>query len=558
MKNLRTTLLLLSVVVVLFAACRKSGPKQIKYIPKSASVIFATNAKKLSDKLEDSKVSVDSLLKSILTSTGMVPSEVEKWNSMKDAGIDWQSDVFGFVDVKSSIMSGSSTAYGVVAAVSSTSKLEDFLKKQKPGLEVKKATGGYSEVALQDGVLLGWNNDVCIIAGVKGASAAGKENASAQLATLFTLKEDESAASVEKFKEFAKTKADAFLWTNSEGSFNSASPLMGMSKAGDLMADSYNGIEINFENGKVKADVTSYSGKALTDLVKKYPSENVDLNLVTVYPSDNITGFIAVNINPGLIVEILHYAGLDALANNLLKELGFTIEDVLKSFKGDVAFVYSDLAVTEKTDFGVTHKATGGKFIVAAKVGDKASYTKVLGALASKNYLVQQGAVYTVASPVAGTQAITFEPGGIYYASDATLLEQYKSGKSKAAVPEKVLSEGKGKSILLYADLDKIFAGSPVNDSISQLEVNQAKVTFKQIFFVGDNYSSGKGKAYGELVTGNDKENSLATILKFAKEVSALENGPGRHKYDFDAAADAVDSTDVVADTAFAPNKPIK
>jgi hypothetical protein len=86
----------------------------------------------------------------------------------------------------------------------------------------------------------------------------------------------------------------------------------------------------------------------------------------------------------------------------------------------------------------------------------------------------------------------------------------------------------------------------------------QAIASFKDGFFTADNFDGKKGKGYMELRTGNDKENSLATIVKFIKLVSDHEKA--RRSSVEETAVDSTDimtedSTAVIQDVAPAPVK---
>lgn len=558
MKILRKTLSLSAVIVImLFAACKKSVPKQIKYIPKDASFVFAANAKRLNDKLTDSKVSVDSLIKSAMVASKTVPADIKKWEDVKNSGIDFQSDLFGFYQSKGSMMTGTTNVFGAVAALSSASKFEEYLKKQQPGVVIKKASGGYSEAALSESCVAGWNNDVLIIAGMVNTARFGQDEDTArgnaavsqQLATLFAMKEDESIASQAPFKEFVKEKGDFLIWSNSSAMLSTV-PMLGMTKISDLLKDTYSGGVINFENGKVEADYTYYPGKALADMLKKYGGPTIDMAMIEKYPSNNVDGFMALSFNPAFIAEIIRFIGLEGTANQFLTNVGFTVEDITKAFKGDFAFVLSDLAVEEKPNpMFPEEKDTkpSFKFIFNAKVGDKASYDKVRSALAAKGMLVQTGTSYVPAGN--SEMPIVLEDKNIYAASDSAILNTYKGGSGKIMVAGDALSRAKGNPFAGYIDIAKILNVIPV-DSAGTAVMNAAKATFKDAYFSAENYSGNTSKGHFELRTGNEKENSLATILKFSS-LAVGEVGKAHQArqaaWDQDVTAD---STAVTVDTA--------
>ncbi|MDR6342253.1 hypothetical protein HNQ91_005337 [Filimonas zeae] len=570
MKFLKSTFSLSALLMVLlFVSCKKSLPKQLQYIPKDATVVFSVNVKSLNDKLADSKVSVDSLVKSLMAESKTTPEDVKKWDDLKDAGIDWTSDVYGFYESKGSLMAGSSQVMGAVAAVSSSSKLEEYLKKQKPGIAITKAAGGYSEAKLDDDAIIGWNSDVVIITTIKSynrysqdetASAAPASGINAQLATLFAQKADASVTSIPAFKNFIKEKGDMLLWVNSSGSLASVPQLAMVPKAAELIKDSYYGGVINFENGKVVASYNSYVGKVMADIIKKHSNGALDMDMVTKYPSSNVTGFGVFTFDPAIITDIVRFLGVEATANQLLAGNGmnFTLEDITKSFKGDFAIIGSDLVTEQKVnpefpEYPSTEPSV--KYLFNGKVGDKAAYDKVLTALASKGLLTKVGTAYVPAMNMGGKVLFVLDEKNIFVASDSVLLSQYKAGTGKAVIADNILSEGKGKSGFAYVDFTKIMSQIPARGS-DTFSLNQVKATLKDLIVTSDKFDGNVMKGKFELRTLNEKENSLATFIKMGSAIAANEKAQAAKRQqltdELDSAATAIDSAAVVVDTAVA------
>lgn len=556
-KILRSTLSLSALLMVLlFVSCKKSLPKQLQYIPKDATVVFSANAKSLNDKLADSKVSIDSLVKSLMADSKTTPEEIKKWDDLKEAGIDWSSDVYGFFQSKGSLMSGNAQVLGAVAAVSSASKLEEYLKKQKPGIAITKAAGGYSEAKLGDEAVIGWNKDVVIVTSVTSsaryseegqAPAAGSSSSTAQLAELFAQKPDASVTAIPAFKNFIKEKGDMLLWVNSSGSLAGLPQLAMMPKAAELAKDSYYGGVVNFENGKVVVSYNSYTGKVMSEIMKKHSSRALDIDLVTKYPSGNITGFAVVNFDPAILLDIVRFLGVETLANQTLTNAGmnFTLEDITKAFNGDFAAVASDFVAEEHEMPGFPGMKTSEptlKYLVNARVGDKAAYDKVCTALAGKGLLVKSGAAYLPAMPL-GKVVFVLDEKNIFIAADSVLLSQYKAGSGKAAIADNILSEIKGKSGAGYVDFTKIMSQIPAKGSDSA-SLNLVKATLKDLIITSDKYEGNILKGKFELRTTNEKENSLASFIKMGSAIAANEKANEAKRKAL------MDEMDVQADTA--------
>ena len=534
MKSLFRITGLVCTVILLFTACKKAVPKQVKFIPKDASFVIGLNTQSLQEKLAKSQISLDSLVKTVLSSNE-APDALKNWDNLKSAGIDWTATPFAFVQTKSTIMTGASTLLGAVAVLKDAAQFEAYIKKQFPTAVIKK-NSNYNAAILKDGSAAGWNNDVVVLAYTtggfhnyadSGSSSASTDSSQAsqaeqQLTTLFSLKAEESAASVEPFRNLLSEKADALFWQNSSANF-AAIPFVGMTKAADLLKDAYSLGTLNFEDGKAVASFRFYTSQALGDILKKYAGPTLDLSMVEKYPSDNIAGFTAFSFNPKILVDILQYSGLDAMINQFLTKMGFnfTLADAANAFKGDFAVICSDIVKNQETialsgGSPVAINKPSAKVLFNAKVGDKAAYDKVTSQLAAKGILRQQDNLFVPAEDL-GMGKARIDDKNILFSTDSSLLEQYRAGIGKAGIQADIKDKVKGKAFGLYIDITKFIQAFPSHDSTLTMLSQQ---TFKDLVITSDNFDGKNFKGTMELRTGNDKENSLASILKFSAAVS--------------------------------------
>ncbi len=508
----------LLLLIVVLSSCTSSAPKQTKYIPKDASVVFSINPKKLQDKLADSKVSLDSILHSAFSSdTSMLITS----NDIASSGIDLTKDIFLFVNQTGSMMSGSSVTIGAVAAMDKTSAFEDFLKKKMPSAQIKKEKD-YSYATLKDKSVVGWNDDVVVVENITsgynmqggGEQAAMPDAAHQQLNTLFTQKEDASLASLKEFKDANDGKADMFFWSNSNGSLSSI-PMVGMSKASDLIKDTYSSGAINFEKGEVDMDMKTYPNEALKDTLKKYAGPKVDMDLLNKYPGA-VNGYAVFSFDPKLIVAILNFIGVTQTANQFLQNQGYSLDDITKAFKGDFAVIFSNVANEQKEIMGNKYSTPTAKLVIDAAIGDKASYDKIMAQLSKQGLMVMKNGQYQPAMMEGNPAGYTMysDAKNIVFASDDALLKQYVAGTGKISLPSDVSSKTKGTAVAFYVDIASILNAIPPDSSTAELTL-AAKQTFKDVIATSDNYSDGVVKGHAELHTVNDKENSLATLTRY-------------------------------------------
>lgn len=507
--------LLLSIIFI--TSCTSSTPKQTKYIPKDASVVFSINPKKLNDKLEDSKISLDSLMRSAFSEdTAMALTA----NDIASSGIDVSKDIFLFVNQSGSIMSGSTVSTGVVAVLSKASDFETFLKKKSPGAQIQKEKD-FSYATVKGSSAIGWTDDIVIMSNISGYNTqTGEQTGTAeaahqQLVTLFAQKEEASLASVKQFKDANDGKADMFFWSNSNGALANI-PMVGMSKASDLFKDTYTAGAINFNNGEVAMDMKSYPNDAFKDTLKKYAGPKVDMDLLNKYPGA-VNGFALFSFDPKLIISILTFTGFAQPASQFLGNLGITFDDITKAFKGDFAVIFSNVGTEQKTIPGSTqtYPSPSAKVIIDAAIGDKASYDKIVAALAKKELMVQKGNQY-VPNFMAEDSTISMysDAKNIVISSDGALSQQYVAGSGKVTLPSGVGDKAKGTSVAFYVDIAAILNAIPSDSSQTNMTAS-AKQTFKDVIATSDNYSNGSISGHAELHTVNEKENSLATLAKY-------------------------------------------
>jgi hypothetical protein len=544
MKNIFRFPLVFVALALAVTSCKKNAPDQAKYIPKDAMFVLDLNWKSLSDKASKGNFNWDSLFKAAATEPGddsdLVKGKREFQNFIH-SGVDTTSNVFLFTKSGGSIMSGQSTTGGVIMDMKDQSKFESYVKKHDNAPEIKKADG-FSYAMLSDNLYVGWNKDIVILSGTQqmkkydGSDNSSNNNSSntgqQSLSALFNQKEDESLASVPEFRDLMEEQADMLFWTNSSSMFNSV-PLLGLTKFADLFKDSYGAGSVNFENGKAVANYRSYSGKDLSDILKKYAGPTVDMSLVNKYPYP-VDGFAVFSFKPQVISEIIKYGGMQSTVDQYFQKVGFTMDDVTKAFKGDFAIVFSDIATADKEyDYNgmkFHSKKPSAKLVFTATIGDKAAYDKIVSKLAEQGIMEMKNGQY-VPQGLGDEFAWNMDGKTLTIATDNDLMQQYLAGHGNAGVPGNIASDAKDKAIAFYVDINKILQGLSTGGDERPLDA--AKATFKNATATTTNFNGKYTESNFELNTVNNNENSLVSLIKFfaavsqkiEKEQERLKNG---------------------------------
>ncbi|NNV55423.1 DUF4836 family protein [Panacibacter sp. KCS-6] len=510
--------LTLGLVLILFAtSCKKSVPEQTKYIPKDAMFVVDMDWKSLATKAATANIKWDSLFNaSVKSSDDSAASKgIKMLEDFTNSGIDLESNVFVFMKMGGSMMSGQSVSGGAVAAMKDAGKFESYLKQQ--GLTDIKKGSNYSYITIEDALNIGWNEDVVIMAAAGNTTQGGDDKTTTgnPLAALFAQKEDESIAAIPEFVDLMAEKGDMLFWTNSSSMMSSV-PLLGMTKFADLLQNSYGAGVINFDNGKLTGNFKSYSGKDLAAIWDKYKGPVANMDMINQYPAP-VTGFASFSFNPQILVEIIRFGGMEATANQYMEKLGFTLDDITKAFKGEFAIAFSDIAIkeTEMEYEGVKlkTKAPTGHIIINAAIGDKAAYDKIVAKLAEMGEMEMVNGQY-VPTGMGTTFSWNMNGKNLIISGDSSFAQQYISGKGNAAIPADIAAKCKDKSMALYFDLSKLMELMPA-DSANATITNAAKATFKNIVATSDNFNGKYVASNFELNTANASENSLASLLKF-------------------------------------------
>ncbi len=551
--------------MLLLTACGKKAPAYAKYIPKESSYVIAIDVQGMMEKLQKDSLTMDNMLDAFKDSSADYAKAVSTWKDFKDAGVDFSNKIFVTVSTggMGMMQGGNGTSFEMVGGLKDASKLEAFIKKQPHFTEVKKGDG--FSYAGEDNMLVGWNDEAVIMVGVNennytnymnndSADAAPRSQSSTSTAAeklkkYFKLDKNESMASVSTFNDLMGKTADISMYSSPNTSGMPAMATAMVPKLKDLIDGMYSTTIINFEDGKVDAQTTGYLSEKMAAIIKKYPSNDIDMGMLDNYPSSNVDGLMIFSFNPQIIPALIKEAGADAIANVGLANAGLNLDEVGSIFKGDFAFVVSDFAMAKK-DFGSGYSAESPtvKMLFSAKIGNKAALDKIIAIGEKQGMIVRQGnsilmANNGVPSPSTG-YVVSLANDAITVASDSALMVSYLAKTQKIGLSNDVKGKLKSTSFAFYTDIEKVLTGIGTStfdstDVEGKNIFDKAKATFKDGWFTAGNFDGKKSESKGELVFEDPKKNSLSQIVNFviyagqqhraksAKQTAAYENNNG-------------------------------
>ncbi len=589
-KMFSKALLAASAVAILLSSCSKV-PEQSKYIPKTASVVVSVNSKEISKKLITNGITMDKLFAAVQEKDSL--SEAQKfWKDIENSGLDLQANSFV------SVVYGKEASYvALTGGLKDADKFEDYLKKNVSNFSLQTKSDYKYILEEKQEAVIAWNKSTVIylkgtegdamqkalppgamppVPGADSDSEEATDTNTAQPAALVTtegaqqwvtevdhlfhLKKEETAGSIEAFNDLLKNNADVSLYVNPEPIYSAQAAMM-PANLKTLLAGCYYTGAVNFDKGKIVVEGTSYVGKDLAAIYKKYGNMEADLDMLEKYPSQNITGFLVYGFDFRMIGDIVKSTGLDGIANMGLQSSGLTLDDILNAFKGQLVFVASDFEMKKKASLydGDSTTTPESKWVFAMKVGDKAAFDKVMGSPMLKGFFTKQGDGYALTQNFPGMPAISITDKLVTSASDSALLQEYLGGKGKAGgLDNSFVSKIKGNPMGAYVNFEKIVNNIP--DSEIPAEGRPLAGKFKNLLkdmTAISNSFDGKTQ-HSEIVLNfkNENENSLVQLVNLGTETAKfLEESKKAEAAPLDSVVAAVDSAAQAAEAVEAGKK---
>jgi hypothetical protein len=551
MKSVIRMVLLLVIATAIFTSCKKPVPKTTTHIPKNASVVIGINTKNLHSKLEKNQDLLASIFRNH-TSSDTTNNTKQELEDLKNSGLDLQENFYVSMIRKGGGMGAdANNIIAVVRAVKDASKLGAYISKKHPTSEVKKEKD-YSYASVDGDNMIAWNDELAVFIRNQQTYSGGMEYDStthtfnlkrpgnnsndlkSEIDTYFTLKEDNSVASIPEFRDLMQEQTDATLWANSGASIESF-PVT-LPNARELLSNSYTAGTLNFEDGKIEIKSKSYYSQQLRDILKKYTGPVADLGLIENYPSNNINGFLVFAFNPEVINAVVRYLQVGGVVDNFLtKTMGanYTLQEALKAIKGDFAVMFSDFqigspkAVSQTIEGQQIQTVTynSGNLLINVPVGDKVEMRKLMDNLAKNGLVTKANNEYKLTQQVRGLGVkLSVDDKNLLIATDSSLITKYKSKAGKLKIGNDVMNDFKGKSAIFYLDIENILngvAGNPA-DTSNQKILTKAKETFKDVKAYTNNFNGKYVEGHCEIRFKNTNENSLASLLQFMNTASAV------------------------------------
>jgi hypothetical protein len=526
----------ISILSIALYSCSSKAPEEAKMIPKDASMVSVIDPGLLQAKLEKGNISIDSVFDKMFhnVSDSNHADLKKKFDDLRNnSGIDWSNKIFCFVEQKKYANNGTGVTVNVIAHLKDSAKFTKYINQfdEIKGRDVVKDKS-FTYVQMDYKGMVSWTDKIVMttifnyterptrdsvfhtyqIEGINKTKAIKEE-----VTRFFSLKEDESLASVTPFTDMFKQKNDAYFFHSTSGLANSLSMMpIQLPKLNDLLQDNYMASTFNFDEGKITGTSATYTNKTLSAILKAYTGSTINLSMVENYPSDNVDLAFLASFNPEMINAIIKELDVDALGDLFMQKMNLKTADIYKCLKGDVAVIVSDFAWKKTNDSSLFKSKPSVKYIINASVGDTAVYHKLLNRALEDELIVKQNNVYKSGKLLQSLgMFLNADDKNFMMASDSVLYNQYVSKTGKAGISKEILDEIKGKSTAGFVDIDKIIGGfASSKDTSNNQTIKTLQATFKDIISTSENFDGTKIKSKSAIRFKDEKENSLVTLIK--------------------------------------------
>lgn len=543
MKKLNRVFIAVTLSIILFS-CKSKIPSELKLIPKSASSVAVIDPGEMKMKLDKANISIDSIFNKLLNADSSSRDNKEIKNRFNDfrnnSGIDWSEKIYFFVNEKTYANNTEGTSFNIIVHLNDSSKLIKYLTKQDElkGRDIIK-NSNYSFISLDYKALISWTNQSAMVSifnftdkpridsllhidqleGINKTEEIKKE-----VNRYYSLKEDESIASITPFTDAFTKKTDAYFFhsTSAISQLLNYAPIQ-LPKLTELLQDNYAISTFNFDEGKIVTTSALYTNKTISAILKKYPGASADISMIENYPSANIDAAFVASFNPQVIDALIKELEIEPLSDVFLQKMDLKTTDLYKCFKGDIALVISDFSWKNKKDSSLFKSIPSVKYVFNASVGDTAVLHKLLNKAAETGFIVKQKNNEYKSAQLLQTLGVflSVNNNNFILSTDSALYQQYIAKNTKAAINSEVLNQFKNKTHATYIDLEKIFSSIESNNDTANNSSSQTlKKTFKDIISTGEHFDGTKIQSNGIIRLKNEKENSLVTLLKLFMHIA--------------------------------------
>lgn len=564
--------------ILLMSACH-SLPEHAKYIPEDAAVVVGLNTGALSKKVAWSAITGSKILDE-MKEGAKNEKGTEALKDIEESGIDFGSTIYGYG--KPDKRFDNEMRLSIIAPLEDAKKWEAFMKKLYPTASIAKVKersetmlGGKAYAAWTDKVLMVSNMAMMEGAPVRQAPVVAYDSAvtdanvdaaaalneveeaaddyafnekqpdaattSREMDAAFSLKSDASIKENKRFKKLDGEGHDITLFVSAGSLMDSyagkAGDGMGMMSGmmgGSMWKNTAMAAGIDFEKGKITGLMHYYPSDSMKEVAKAYGAENIDKDLLSRIPAQNLNMIAAYHLSPKATKMLLDKMSLSGMANLFLMQKGLSVDEILAAFTGDMVVAINNFKMEPTPamyDSSIGYTIPAGfkqksDFVFSMKIGKKESFNKLFKMATAEGGL-QQTSPNVYALP--GMDGATLFIGDQYLvvANNATNAQAYlqKAGGKLTEPADKIIA---GHPAGFFMDFNML--GGIDNSTMGITDpvvAEQIKKFLTNASMSGGEYK-GDGNEYNMTLNfSNKEENSLVQMMQMAQRIAAANKKQG-------------------------------
>jgi len=545
---MRTRILtLLLIVATAFAACNKA-PEHVNYIPKDAAVVVGLNTNELGKKIAWDALWGNKILDEL--KKGGVDTGLFK--DMAQSGIKGMSTYYVYLKTDKRFDGGNKLT--AILPLESASKWEAYLKKLLPETVVKQQKDR-KEAFIGKNVYAGWTDKVLMVMNVMyqpmqedpynhldAESMQGMDSSLmamtgerkvdepamiAEMDKAFANPKDNSITTIKHFNELESKGHDITVWVNYDVLMNeyvTADMTGGLSLSNTMWKDAAMAGGIDFEKGRIKANVQYYAAEDLKNILKEFGDQSADNDMIERMPSTALDLLLAWHLSPKAMKQMLDKTNVTGLANAALADKNINTDYILDAFSGDMVAAlnsFSMKAYTISADSlfpGQQEMHTTNSdidYLYAIKIGKKENFDRLLQLAVSEKLLTMQSPGHYTIGVSASPAFITVTDKELVASNKLENAEGYLNGSFKNQQRAPGAQSVKGYPFGLFFDVQAMLANvdpAVAADPDQTNKLLQSKGLLSNVTFNGGKYN-GEAFEYNLYVNFMDKENNALLIL---------------------------------------------
>ena len=470
MKNLSKLFLpgMLFLSFLLLVSCSKTNKKEATAIPKDAAFVMVVDGKSLSEKSGIEDITKTNAYKKLMEQ--MSSDELEHLKrfdyilkDVNESGVGINDTYFVFMK-----MDMGEPIVGINLPLIDRTKLDNLMNKTVDDSQKELVIEKNADISVlntpNENIIICWNdNQLLMITGDSKTS----DDLSRMGIELLQQDKSKSIYSNSHFNDFYSERKDLSFWMNYEQIMDNMAPAQQM-MASQIPFD-FKGMYINgfvsFEKGKVNIKYHTEMSEKMKEYLEEYPVINPDFDLAALeaIPQKSFLN-LEVSLNffeyYRLLLSMYKEKQIDVntYSKQIEKELGVSLEELMKSISGEIAISIQDLKMVEKADPYKDYKQ-GAEIAREPRI----NYTAVVR--------LKDDLVWSIITDRAQQFGLKKTDEGYYYVPDAEMYFTYKDNNivytNDLELIRKVEKNGKVEPNLTESDAAKSLKKFP-----SYMEIN--------------------------------------------------------------------------------------